>query len=104
MKILAFIRKHKYLLTIAIFVFILLFGNNRIAVNRELKRQIREKEKVIGEERAKIDSVELYIEKLQEDPVMQEEYVRNRYHMKKPNEDIFHIFRSNTGDKKKRRP
>lgn len=104
MRILEFIRRHKYILTIAAFAFILLFGNNRIAVNRDLKRQIKEKEKVIEQERAKIDSVELQIEQLQQDPVMQEEYVRNRYHLKKPNEDIFHISRSSATDQKKRKP
>ncbi len=103
MKVIEFIRKHKYLLTIAVFAVILLFGNSRIAVNRDLKRQIREKQKVIDLERRKIDSLELYIEKLQQDPVMQEEYVRNRYHMKLPNEDIFHVsYPENNGKKRKK--
>ena len=68
-----------------------------------LKKQIREKEKVIEEERIKIDSGEMYMEQLRQDPEMQEGYVRNRYHMKKPNEDIFHISRPQENTKKKKK-
>ncbi|MBQ2489760.1 MAG: hypothetical protein II525_08140, partial [Bacteroidales bacterium] len=62
MKIFEFIRRHKYILTIALFALILLFGNGRIFTNREMKQKIKEKEKVIEQERAKIDSLDLYIE------------------------------------------
>ena len=103
MKVIEFIRKHKYILTIALFAIVLLFGNSRIAINRELKKQIREKENVIKGERATIDSLELYMEKMQQDPLMQEEYVRNRYNMKKPDEDIFHVSRQTAGEKGKKR-
>ncbi|MBO7464867.1 MAG: septum formation initiator family protein [Bacteroidales bacterium] len=104
MKVIEFIAKHKYILTIALFALLLLFGNSRIAINRDLKKQIREKEKAIEQESRTIDSVELYIEKLQHDPTMQEEYVRNHYHMKKANEDVFHISRpENSRNKKKHR-
>ena len=100
MKVLEFIRRHKVILTIAAFAVILLFGNNRIAVNREMKRKIKEKEMRIEKERAQIDSLQLYIERLQQDPGLQEEFVRNRYHMKKANEDIFHIQQPDTRKKK----
>lgn len=103
MKVLEFIKKHKYLLTILLFACLLFFGNNRISINRELKKQIREKEKVIEEERLKIDSVEMYMEQLRRDPDMQEGYVRNRYHMKKPDEDIFLVSRPQETAKKKKR-
>ncbi|MBO4282173.1 MAG: septum formation initiator family protein [Bacteroidales bacterium] len=91
MKVFDFITRHKYLLTIAVFAIFLFFGNNRIAFNRELKQQIKEKEKVVAAERAKIDSVEMYIEQIQHDTLLQEEYIRNHYGMKKSNEDIFQI-------------
>lgn len=103
MKVLEFIKRHKYILTILVFAAILFFGNNRISINRDLKKQIREKEKTVEEERLKIDSVEMYLERLHQDPNMQEAYVRERYHMKKPDEDIFHVVRpqENAGKKKK---
>ncbi len=101
MKIFEFIRRHKYILTIALFALILLFGNGRIFTNREMKQKIKEKEKVIEQERAKIDSLDLYIENLQQNPLLQEEYIRNRYHMKKPDEDIFFVSRPDNSDKKK---
>ena len=103
MKVLEFIKKHKYILTLLLFVFLIFFGNNRLAMNRELKKQIREKEKTIEEEKIKIDSVELYMEQLRQNPDMQEAYVRNRYHMKKPNEDIFYISRPQENVKKKKK-
>ncbi len=101
MKIFEFIRRHKYILTIALFALILLFGNGRVFTNREMKQKIKEKEKVIEQERAKIDSLALYIENLQQNPLLQEEYIRNRYHMKKPDEDIFFVSRPDNRDKKK---
>ncbi len=91
MKVFDFITRHKYILTLALFAIFLFFGNNHISLNRELRQQIKEKEKVVAAERAKIDSVEMYIEQIQHDTQLQEEYVRNHYGMKKSNEDIFQI-------------
>ena len=89
MKIVRFIA-NKYIISIIIFL-IILISNNRIGINRDLQQQINDKEKAIKEERETINAVEQYILQLQNDPVLQEEYVRNHYYMKKPNEDIFRI-------------
>ena len=84
---------NKYVISIALFT-IILIANNHLGINRDLKQQIKDKEKLIEEERIKINAVEQYIKKIIDDPVMQEEYVRNHYYMKKPNEDIFRIVSS----------
>lgn len=94
MNILRFLA-NKYIISIIIFL-IILIGNNRIGVNRDLQQQINDKEKAIKEERESINAVEQYILRLQNDPVLQEEYVRNHYYLKKPNEDIFRIVSKST--------
>lgn len=103
MKVLEFIKRHKYLLTLLLFAFLLFFGNSRIPLIREQRKQIREKEKTIEEERILVDSVDLAMEQLRQDPDKQEAYVRNRYHMKKANEDIFHVARPQENAKKKKK-
>lgn len=99
MKIIHFFA-NKYIVCIIVFLLVL-FGNNRIGTNRDLKQQIKDKERTIKEERERINAVEQYILSLQNDPVMQEEYVRNHYYMKKPNEEIFRMVGSDNLDKKK---
>lgn len=95
MKVWSFIVKHKYFFTVIVFIIILLFDNH-IRINRSLKQQIKEKEAAVREERNKINSVERDINRLKNDPELQEEYIRNHYYMKKSDEDIFHIVNTNS--------
>lgn len=91
MKILQFVQKHRYALAIVIFLLVIFCGNNPVRTNANLKRQIKEKEMVVRQERAKITQVEQYMERIQRDPMLQEEHVRKHYNLKKRNEDIFHV-------------
>lgn len=99
MKIIHFFA-NKYIISIILFLLIL-FGNNHIGTNRDLKQQIKDKQKTILKERKQINEAEQYILSLQNDPVMQEEHVRNHYYMKKPNEEVFRMVNKEDKHKKK---
>ncbi len=92
---------NKYVISIAIFL-IILIANNHIGTNRDLQQQIEDKNKILQEERDKINAIEQYILQIQRDPVMQEEFVRNHYYLKKPNEDIFRMIPTEEKNSKKR--
>lgn len=90
MKIIKKIIGNKYLLTITAFgIWMMFFDKNDIPLQisrmRELSKMNRS-EQVINE---KINETKKELESLKNDPEMLEKYAREKYLMKKPNEDLF---------------
>lgn len=82
--------KNKYLLTSAGFVVWMLFFDDRdvltnIGRRQELKALEQSRDHYIGE----INATSQQLEQLKKDPATLEKYAREKYRMKKDNEDLF---------------
>jgi cell division protein FtsB len=96
MKVIAFCKKYKYILTLLIFAAYLFFGENNVLENvkldSEIERLKHELQKYHGQiaNTKKQNAISSYSTKDE-----QEEYFRKQHHYKKENEDIFRLSYSN---------
>lgn len=83
--------KNKYLLSLAVFVVWMFFFDDRdiITTHFRYRNELRnlEKSKVYYEEQ--IAETRKELDKLQSDPALLEKYARERYRMKRDNEDLY---------------
>ena len=86
----SFICKHKYLITIVIFLVIIVFLDENNLINRfQHKNEIRLMKEEIEEYRKQFDEDTERLKELTDNPEGLEKIAREKYFMKKPNEDIF---------------
>lgn len=78
------------LIFIPYFVWMLFFDENSYLVHRELNKELKELDENISKYRIKINQDKNTIEKLK-DSLELIRFAREKYYMKKPNEDIYII-------------
>ncbi|MBP3715013.1 MAG: septum formation initiator family protein [Phocaeicola sp.] len=85
-----FICQHKYLITIVIFLVIIVFLDENNLINRfQHKNEIRVMKSEIEEYRKQFNEDTERLKELTDNPEGLEKIAREKYLMKKPNEDIF---------------
>ena len=85
-----FIGKNKYILTIGAFVVIIGFLDENSLIRRfKNNQEISQLKKEIGKYQAEYDESTERLNELTTNPTAMEKIARERYLMKKPNEDIF---------------
>lgn len=85
-----FIRKHKYLITVTIFVVIIGFLDENSMVRRVANiREINRLQEEIDRYKLDYDENTRKLNELTANPVAMEKVAREKYLMKKPNEDIY---------------
>ena len=86
----SFICMHKYLITIVIFLVIIVFLDENNLINRfQHKNEIRVMKSDIEEYRKQFNEDTERLKELTDNPEGLEKIAREKYLMKKPNEDIF---------------
>jgi cell division protein FtsB len=92
MKIINFCIRYKYVLTIAVFLLYLFFGDNNIFENRKWNKEIKELDNKLKYCKMTVDNIKtqnnLTSVTTKEE---EEEYFRNHLYLKKNNEDVFRI-------------
>ena len=90
--------KNKYLLATIIFLaFILFFDDRDLLTNYQHRRQLNELERSAEYYRQEIEKTKAELSQLKTDAATLEKYAREKYLMKRDNEDIF-IIRPRTTD------
>ena len=90
MTIWTYIRKHKYLITIAAFLVIIVFLDENSLIQRAKHQQeINTLNSEITKYRKQIEEDTEKLKELTNNPEAMEKIAREKYLMKKPNEDIF---------------
>ena len=90
MTIWTYIRKHKYLITIAAFLVIIVFLDENSLIQRAKHQQeINTLNSEITKYRKQFEEDTEKLKELTNNPVAMEKIAREKYLMKKPNEDIF---------------
>ena len=85
-----YIRQHKYLITIVIFLIIIIFlDENNLLRRARHKYEISELKSEIERYREQYEHDTKLLEELSNNPEALEKIAREKYLMKKPNEDIF---------------
>ena len=85
-----YIRQHKYLITIVIFLIIIIFlDENNLLRRAQHKYEISELKSEIERYREQYEHDTKMLEELSNNPEALEKIAREKYLMKKPNEDIF---------------
>lgn len=85
-----FICQHKYLITIVVFLVIIVFLDENNLINRfQHKNEIRVMKSEIEEYRKQFNEDTERLKELTDNPEGLEKIAREKYLMKKPNEDIF---------------
>jgi len=88
--------KNKYFLATAVFVFILLFfDRNDLFVQWDRNRQLNQLTQSKGYYEGAIRTQKAELQQLKADPATLERYAREKYLMKKDNEDLFLIREEN---------
>ncbi|GAE16396.1 hypothetical protein IX307_000966 [Bacteroides pyogenes] len=86
----SFIRRHKYLITIGIFTAIIGFLDENSLYRRfKYEREINQLKKEIEKYKAEYEESTEKLNELQTNPEAIEQIAREKYLMKKPNEDIY---------------
>ncbi len=86
----SYIRRHKYSITLIVFLFIYFFlDENSLMRQREYNREINDLKEEIEKYRAEYDESTMMLNELDENPAAIEQIAREKYLMKKANEDIF---------------
>ena len=82
--------KSKYLLTGVVFLVLLLFFDDRdILTNVQHRRELKALEASRDHYNELIKTTKTELEQLQHNPAVLEKYAREKYRMKKDNEDLF---------------
>ena len=90
MTIWTYIRKHKYLITIAAFLVIIVFLDENSLIQRAKHQQeINTLNSEITKYRKQFEEDTEKLKELSNNPEAMEKIAREKYLMKKPNEDIF---------------
>ena len=90
MTIWTYIRKHKYLITIAAFLVIIVFLDENSLIQRDKHQQeINTLNSEITKYRKQFEEDTEKLKELTNNPEAMEKIAREKYLMKKPNEDIF---------------
>ena len=85
-----YIRQHKYLITIVIFLIIIIFlDENNLLRRAQHKYEISELKSEIERYREQYEHDTKLLEELSNNPEALEKIAREKYLMKRPNEDIF---------------
>jgi cell division protein FtsB len=85
-----FIGKHKYLITLLVFGVIIVFLDENSLIQRAKHREeIRELNEEIAKYRKQFEEDTRKLKELTDNPEALEKIAREKYLMKKPNEDIF---------------
>jgi cell division protein DivIC len=83
--------KNKYLLTLAGFAVWMIFFDSQdlITTHYKLRHELKQLEQSRNYYLGQIDITKKELEQLKSDPATLEKYAREKYHMKKDNEDLF---------------
>jgi cell division protein FtsB len=83
--------KNKYIVTVLVFSVWLLFFDDRDIITTHFKynRELRQLEQSRDYYLQQIEATKKELEGLKQDPAMLEKYAREKYWMKKDNEDLF---------------
>ena len=85
-----YIRQHKYLITVVSFLVIIVFLDENSLIQRAKHREeIRELNEEIAKYRKQFEEDTRKLKELTDNPEALEKIAREKYLMKKPNEDIF---------------
>ena len=85
-----YIRQHKYLITILVFLLIIVFLDENSLIQRSKhQREINALKTEIEKYRKQYEEDTEMLKELEENPEALEKIAREKYFMKKPNEDIF---------------
>ncbi|CAN5764210.1 septum formation initiator family protein [soil metagenome] len=91
-RILVYIVSSRYLLAITAFaIWITFFDESNLFVQRQRTKELNDLNKKIEYYKGQVDQTKQELNDLQNDPVILEKYAREKYFMKKDNEDIFVI-------------
>lgn len=92
LRILSAILRNKYLLTITVFAgWMLFFDKNDVFTLMQRRRELAEIEESKTYFSQKIDQSKKFSKDIQSDAAAIEKFARERYHMKRENEDLFLI-------------
>ena len=69
----------------------LFFDESNIFIQRERTNELKELNRKINYYQTQVDQTRLELKNLQNDPAMLEKYAREKYFMKKTNEEVFII-------------
>ena len=87
-----YIRQHKYLITILVFLLVVVFlDENSLMKRAQYRQEISTLKSEIQKYRTQYNEDTQKLKELMENPVALEKIAREKYFMKKPNEDIFII-------------
>ena len=90
--ILAAILRNKYLLTLSVFVvWMLFFDKNDVFTQMQRRRELNEIEDSKAWFSRKIEESKKFSQDIQSDAAAIEKFAREKYHMKRENEDLFII-------------
>ena len=85
-----YIRQHKYLITLLVFLLIIVFLDENSLIQRaKHQREINALKTEIEKYRKQYEEDTEMLKELEENPEALEKIAREKYFMKKPNEDIF---------------
>jgi len=88
----SFIRHHKYIITIIFFAVIILFvGEDCYWARRQRNTEIERLRNELQAYQRRFEEDSRALEQLEKSPLAVEKYARERYHMKRSNEDIYLI-------------
>lgn len=83
---------NKYFLTgVAFLLLMLFFDQNDWFTQRERQQQLEETQRTIDYLNAESDRMESTLKSLNTDPAFLEQYAREKYHLKRPKEDVYLI-------------
>jgi cell division protein DivIC len=85
--------KNKYLLCVLVFAVWMVFFDDRDIITTQFryKRELNSLQESKAFFEARIAETRIELGKLQADPVLLEKYAREKYHMKRDNEDLYII-------------
>lgn len=87
-----YIRQHKYLITILVFLLVVVFlDENSLMKRAQYRQEISTLKSEIQKYRTQYNEDTQKLKELMENPEALEKIAREKYFMKKPNEDIFII-------------
>ncbi|MBO5251634.1 MAG: septum formation initiator family protein [Bacteroidaceae bacterium] len=90
MTIWSYIRRHKYLITILAFLVVIIFlDENSLMQRAKHKREISTLNSEIAKYREQYEEDTRRLKEIMDNPEALEKIAREKYLMKKPNEDIF---------------
>lgn len=83
--------KNKYVLTIAVFAIWMVFFDSQdiITTHFKLRKELTQLEESRNYYLKQIETTRTELDQLKSDPATLEKYAREKYHMKKDNEDLF---------------